>query len=439
VSIQYGKATKYTSAAKAQANAENPFQSRLRPGQLNKGLPPRAYQHINVGPETTLEFEENLALPVDGSNPLLRNLSPFLIQIEPPLVFANEPKTTGKGKATGIFDAAISGSNSNLGGFAGGQNAAFLGSNELRGNASEVLVRNAPDPKVNKSGDGGQLVDGRGRSALGKLGNPTIADLKTALDIVTQLAAIQKSPPLVMLINPNNLSMNYTRVHQFSDRSRFGYIYQAWGEEQPRLSINAKCGAFYSGGRGVHVGSKRDSAAWQNLMSLFHFYRSNGYIYDTLGKSNAHLFVGGLSIHYDGWIYYGHMESFSWTYDETNQLGGIEFQIEFVCSVMVDTSKQTQTVLPMSLSGNATKLYRGAESSYQQGAHTLDQWFGGADNPGNTPVPPGSGDPDFVSTKLSPQKGQPTAPKGGGFVPKPVTAANGSVQTTARPERFRRG
>ena len=82
------------------------------------------------------------------------------------------------------------------------------------------------------------------------------------------------------------------KVQQYNDRTRYGYVFQGWGEEQTRLTISAKCGAFSSGGRGVQYASKRDSAAWQNLMTAFQFYKNNGYIYDTLGKSNAHLFVG---------------------------------------------------------------------------------------------------------------------------------------------------
>jgi hypothetical protein len=78
-----------------------------------------------------------------------------------------------------------------------------------------------------------------------------------------------------------------------------------------------------------------------------HFYRNNGYIHDTVGKSNAHHFIGALSIHYDQWIYYGHMESFNYGYDETLQHGGIDFQMEFVVSMMVDTHQAVAAVRPM--------------------------------------------------------------------------------------------
>jgi uncharacterized membrane protein YgcG len=179
------------------------------------------------------------------------------------------------------------------------------------------------------------------------LGEPAIADLLSAVDVAWQLASVMQIPPLVLLVNPTTLQIAYNKIQQFQERTRYGFVFQAWGEEQPKLTITARCGAFASGQRGVQYASKRDSLAWQNLMNAFHFYRSNGYLYDTIGRSNAHPFVGALSIHFDQWVYYGHMESFTWTYDESNQLGGVEFSIEFVVSAMADTAQQPFVVMPM--------------------------------------------------------------------------------------------
>lgn len=451
MSYQAGKANKFVGANKSDAAPGQLFANRL--GKRKLGVPtiPREYQSINVGPELGLSFDDNQALPVEGSNPMLRNLSPFMVQVEPPLVFANEPTANGKSKAVGIYDAAFKG-NSNGGNNSNGLAAQYGPGQITGGSPAEVLSKNYPDPNTQQSGDGKVLTS---RNGVGKLGNPQIADLMTALDIVTQLGAVVNSPPLILLINPQNLTMNYTRIHQFTDRSRFGYIYQAWGEDQPRMSVTAKCGAFISGGRGVQMASRRDSASWQNLMSLFHLYRSNGYIYDTLGKSNAHLFVGGLSIHYDGWIYYGNMESFTWTHDESNELGGVEFSMEFVCSVMVDTSKQTQTVLPMKapMPNPNDPRYSQNFNTPQIGGNTLSvglggnvqgSIFGGGPGfPASDPAPPyqAFGDPDFV-TKQGPglQVGEPVIPKGGGFVPLPPAAASNAASSfSPRPQPFKRG
>lgn len=465
MSIQVGKAEKFVGVSKSGANVAKLFGLRKTPW-LKKPLPPRAFSNVKVGPELALEFEDVQALPVDGSNSLLRNLSPFMIQIEPPLVFANEPQSTGKSKAVGIFDAAFSKADH---GKAPIEADTFKASAGMGGSVEEVLAKGYPEPQTNKSGDGTKTLSDAGPP--GKLGNPQIADLKTAIDIVTQLGAILSTPPLVLLINPTNLSMNYTRIHQFTDRSRFGYIYQAWGEEKPHLNITAKCGAFYSGGRGVQAASKRDSAAWQNLMALFHLYRSNGYIYDTVGKSNAHLFVGGLSIHYDGWIYYGNMENLSWTFDDTaNQLGGIEFTMEFVVAAMVDTSKQTQTVLPMRSvipTRDPSKPYWGDQRDHsfetrllndnslqqnfgvrQVGGNTLSvgldgdvrgRFFGAGPGfqPAETSPPPSGGDPDFATKTSAPRTGSTTVARGGGFLPPASPSAHTATDMTERPLPFK--
>jgi hypothetical protein len=169
----------------------------------------------------------------------------------------------------------------------------------------------------------------------------------TAADMARQLTAALKTPPLVLLINPSSLKVNYTKLQQFTDRTRYGYVFHTWGEEQPKISITARCGAFYSGGRGVSYASKRDSVAWQNLMNLFHLYQNNGYSYDTIGKSNAHHAVGCLSICFDNWRYFGHMESFNWAYDETHQNGGIDFTMEFTASAIHDLAMSPTVVLPM--------------------------------------------------------------------------------------------
>lgn len=355
MSITVGSGTRFSSNARATpVGGDQPFQARGHAEAINRPPPPAAYQGLQVGPEMRLEYEAPQAQPVSGSNGLLRNLSPFVIQVELPLAFANDPTVLAGGseqakqRAVGIYEAANRG-RSAIQGRGALANAEYMGSLYQGGNASyqEVIVKGMPDPQVNQSGDGAQLVAKDGETPLGKLGSPSIADLNTALDIALQLSVIANTPPLVLLVNPTSLNMRWTKIQNFSDRTRFGYVFQAWGEEQPRLSITAKSGAFYSRGRGVQMASRRDSAAWQNLMSLFAFYKNNGYIHDTVGRSNAHHFVGGLSIHYDGWIYYGNMESLSYAHEETNQLGGVVFSMEFVVSMMVDSSKSSQTVLPM--------------------------------------------------------------------------------------------
>lgn len=345
-SIQQGSAARFSSKNKP---ALSPFQPDVSQAQLQSPPAPGAYSKLPHGPEFEVEFERNQTPAVDGSNDLLRTLSPFMIQVEPPLVYAGldqEAKTNlgdilaaGHRGAPSAFQAARNRIRQDIPG--GGLLSNSGSVEQVVANGFRHRQTGASRTQVKKPGD----VNSGGSS--GRIGQPAIADLNTAVDITMQLRGLLDTPPLVLLINPQTLTMSRSKVQQYSDRSRFGFIFQAWGEEQPKLSINARCGAFVSGGRGVQWASRRDSASWQNLANAFRFYKHNGYIYDTVGKSNAHHFVGALSIHYDGWIYYGSMESFNYTYEEGNQLGGVAFDMEFVVNAVVDTSRVGLLVSPM--------------------------------------------------------------------------------------------
>lgn len=193
---------------------------------------------------------------------------------------------------------------------------------------------------------------------------PGFADRLTAGDIAAQLQTMLEVPPLTLLINPSTMSIQYTSIQQYSQRTRKGYVFQRWGEEQPVMSISGSIGAFIAGTSpdtgivppegglpsvsGVQFASKRDSASFQNLMSLLTFYKNAGYIYDTVGNTNANHFVGSLAIDYDQWTYLGQFNSFSWGYDETeNQNGKITFEAEFGISMMFDNHQPIENVLPL--------------------------------------------------------------------------------------------
>jgi len=337
--------------------SQKPTHQEVQSASINIQNPPapEKYRGLYGGPSVDIELEENKATPVDGSNSLLRNLSPFVIQVEPPLILGSEPALVGsevkKGNITGLYGSALRGRT----GFLSARSALAM-TNYVQGNygpgtAEEVISRHsaarASGGARYRSGDGVQQTDATGTQEQGKTGEPAVADLQVAVDIATQLKSFLETPPLILLINPQSLAMSYTKIQTFQDRTRFGYIFQAWGEDQPKLSISARCGAFYSGGRGVQFASRRDSASWQNLMTAFQFYRNNGYIHDTVGRSNAHHMVGALSIRYDQWIYFGNMQTFSMGLEESNELGGVTFEMEFVVSAMVDTASPSFNVQPM--------------------------------------------------------------------------------------------
>jgi len=194
-----------------------------------------------------------------------------------------------------------------------------------------------------------------------------ISDLSQALDVIVQLNRMAVTPPLTLLVNPEQLQITYSKKQTYQDRSRFNYIFQSWGEEQVRLSVKGKSAGFVVGNQGPAIpgqiigdpelfdidpkfssstsgyqyASKMDSAAWQNLMSLFALYRNNGYIYDNsqTPRSEAHLFIGHIEISYDQFVYLGQFENFNYSYSEMKQQGAIEFSFDFVASFVFDNAQ----------------------------------------------------------------------------------------------------
>jgi len=228
--------------------------------------------------------------------------------------------------------------------------------NTFIGNLSDATLTGSLETFVSN----GALNMGQNTNAI-----PTLADAYVAADIALQLRNILNVPPLTLLINPNSFSISYNKLQNFSSRTRFGYVFEAWGEEQPRLTISGSTGAFIAGAvdtgnpfggqaegqtstpSGVQFAAKRNSAAWQNLMGLFQFYKNNGYIYDTLGQSEAHLMIGALAIDWDQWTYVGHMDSFKYQYDE-NIPHRVTFDIEFIVSRIYDWGQTPSAVSPQS-------------------------------------------------------------------------------------------
>ena len=183
-----------------------------------------------------------------------------------------------------------------------------------------------------------------------------ISDLNQALSVISQLNNILNTPSLTLLVNPEQLQISYQKKQQYNERNRFNHIFQSWGEEQVRLTVSGKSAGFVVGSldaaggadptktkqvSGYQYASKWDSAAWQNLMGLFTFYRHNGYIYDIIEqpRTEAHLFIGNVEITYDQWVYVGNFENFSYQYEEGKQQGAVTFSFEFVASQMFDLAQ----------------------------------------------------------------------------------------------------
>lgn len=309
------------------------------------------YDGLGVGPRQDYSFEIQDGLPVDGSNAALRAQSPFTLRLLPPdaLLEAAASAEEGSEANVDLITAAALGASQN----------------SVAAQLSTYLARVSPIETTTSQLEtflaGGQTFSGTEAAQA-------IADTLAAADIALQLRRILEAPPLTLLVNPNSMAINYTNIQNYGTRTRFGFIFERWGEEQPSISFSGTTGAFYAGttdgaasatgltssasGRAFAV--KRDSAAWQNLVSLFQFYRNNGYIYNTRDNSEAHHFVGAVAIDYDQWTYVGHIESFEYSYEATNG-ERIDWTLEFKVDRMYDNAVQSFSVSPLSAGATVTE------------------------------------------------------------------------------------
>ena len=318
------------------------------------------YDGLAVGPKLTYTYETQTGVPYDGTNKLARLLSPFTLRLIVPEALVEASGSSGVdvnllGRAT--------------------QSASDLTAkaNSIRSSIGIPQVTGNNNGASNLTSLRSTLSAGQALlTTLGTTDRAVLTDLVTVADIQYQVEKILQTPPLTMFVNPNSLAISYNSVQQYSNRTRYGKIFERWGEGQVTLSISGSTGAFVAGNptatagavqssagfagitnsenevpTGVQFASKRDSAAYQQLMSLFHIYRNNGYIYDTVGKSEAHLFIGSVAIDYDQMTYIGNIDSFEYSYSEEMQ-HRIEWSMEFTVGRIYDHAEEPVVVTPQS-------------------------------------------------------------------------------------------
>lgn len=320
------------------------------------------YDGLAVGPRFLYTFEGQRSTPIDGSTALARDLSPFTLSFVPPLSqFSVSVSGTGgaSGTSTRVYDTALE----SAGKFNASANNNATSSQGLKAyNASTALIA------AQAVANGVALAQS---STVGRY--VALTDAYTALDLAAQDEMLRNAPELTLLINPAEFSISYTAVQSYAARGRNGLIFQRWGEQQPQLTFSGSTGAFISGASrasqgqtdavsGMQFAAKRDSAAWQNFMALYHFYRNNGYAYDTFGGSEAHLAVGAVKITYDQVEYEGHIDAFNYSYDEANP-HRVTWDITFTCSSVKDMAQAPTVVLPQTAPTQSPSQVRRAGSS----------------------------------------------------------------------------
>jgi len=135
---------------------------------------------------------------------------------------------------------------------------------------------------------------------------------------------------LVLHVNPNNISFNYTRVSE-AVQTLGGFIEQHWGNQPTTIEISGATGGFMraftglTGTTGVGPsnallpdsiqsidigGTRRETIAYDKFLDLVALFHNNGSFYS---KNGQIAFQGYIKMSFDGSDYYGWFENFSVT------------------------------------------------------------------------------------------------------------------------------
>jgi hypothetical protein len=330
-----------------------------------------------VGPNFARIIEIQDGVAIDGSDRTPRTYSPFVIRVILPAVLGGDQSTTlstQRNPQRAPPSATVRADNRDVAGYSQGQNSARVNSSGITayqqlvdsGNAVPGLTKvsaraleDAYNQATFQQVFGGEVQNASRPPASNRTNTitPAITNDTSALSLAVQIKRLSEVPPLLMLINPSSMKIDYTKVAQFQSRNRYGYHYEAWGEEMPKLSFTFKIGAYTAGlanvsqrgtvVSGVQRASRNDSAAFQQLQTLLALFQGATYLQDTENHTRAFPMVGNLAIEYDQMVYVGHMENFSFQEDEQHQHGNLEITIDFVANRIYDVADVPGEIQPM--------------------------------------------------------------------------------------------
>lgn len=314
------------------------------------------YDGLPVGPSLLYSFASQDAVPIDGTRKLPRDLSPFTLRLVLPEYLESLAVTGATAANVNAYDNA----NAQV----AAQNATAESVQRQYGlfTVTDPLVASSPQARLAST----EQVYYQGQALLDATGTVrklvTLSDRLAALDVLYQARKILAAPALTLLVNPNSMATTYTAVQKYSDRTRYGFVFDRWGEEKPTISFSGSTGAFIAGenvqraiqntprgnttATGVQFASRLNSAAWQNFVALYQFFRNNGYLYDTYGKTEAHLAIGAVAIDYDQFTYIGHIDSFDYAF-KAETPHRIDWNMEFVAGKILDRAVQPGFVGPL--------------------------------------------------------------------------------------------
>jgi hypothetical protein len=177
-----------------------------------------------------------------------------------------------------------------------------------------------------------------------------------------------KMPPLRLLVNPESFSMSAEKIVSDGNYGRNGPIVEHWGDGQERIEGSGKVAAFFAmdafnaTGPGLTRTARAGSLSFQNLMSLYLLYKSNGALWmkeflDNRTENHSLMsLIGSIYIYYDNTLYVGSFDNFTITESDTAPYT-LEYSFSFVARAwflldsteqqLLDSAKRLRSVNPV--------------------------------------------------------------------------------------------
>jgi len=202
-----------------------------------------------------------------------------------------------------------------------------------------------------------------------------ISAIKATLD------AMANTPPLRMLVNPKSFSIKGDKIASDGNWGRNGPIIEHWGDNQDKISASGKVAGYYAidimqaGGPGLTRMARNYSQSWQNLQSLYLFYKNNGALYTQdyaapgTGQTNLAL-MGSIYIYYDNILYIGSFDNFNLSEADTGPFS-VEYSYDFTirAAFLMDQPDTAQTYGRVNVPNSAAALQTSAPPQILDGAN----------------------------------------------------------------------
>jgi len=116
-------------------------------------------------------------------------------------------------------------------------------------------------------------------TALGSISNPITQSLTNFRPLIirniSDLSSRVATPDLIMLVNPSDMSVSASKINNYR-YTRGGWSIEQHGDNLDKIQASGKTGAFITSFTGLTNALRESSAAFQNLYSLFIYYKNNG-------------------------------------------------------------------------------------------------------------------------------------------------------------------